>query len=103
MFRCTCAWEGRVAPEGFACWTTVPSVSLPGTKTRLARMPAWLSALTAAASFSPLTSGIVALVGCGGVVDAAVVVGVVALLVVVGVVALLVVVGVVALLVVVVF
>src|SRR4051794_27177519 len=66
-------------------------------------MPAWLSALTAAASFWPLTSGIVALVGCGGVVDAAVVVGVVALLVVVGVVALLVVVGVVALLVVVVF
>src|SRR3954453_15971376 len=66
-------------------------------------MPAWLSALTAAASFWPLTSGIVALVGCGGVVDAGVVVGVVALLVVVGVVALLVVVGVVALLVVVVF
>jgi hypothetical protein len=70
---CTCEWKGTVVPAGFACWTTVPSGSLAGTNTMLARIPALPSDVTAAASCWPVMSGTVADCGWGGA--AAVVVG----------------------------
>ena len=49
---------------------------MPGTKTMLARIPARFMLVAAAASVWPVTSGILAVVGCGGaVVVGAVVVG----------------------------
>jgi hypothetical protein len=72
---CRCEWNGTVVPAGFACSRTVPSGSVPGTNTMLARIPASPSAVTAAASFWVTASGTVAVCGCAGV--AAVVVGVV--------------------------
>src|SRR3954468_269966 len=63
---CTCEWNGRLVPAGFACWTTVPSGSSDGTKNRLARIPAWPIVCAAAGSSLFVPSGMGAFCGCGG-------------------------------------